>query len=53
MEKKNRWITFSLHEKEIHAISISGYFHGEITETKGLLAYENGVSPDDIIVGVR
>ena len=48
-----RWITFTLDGREIAAVSIKGFFPGEIKETVSLLAYENGVEPGKIIVGHR
>ena len=47
------WITFSLAGKELCAITIKGLFPGEITATKEHLAYENGVCPNEIIVGAE
>lgn len=48
-----KWITFSLNEKEIAAISIKGSFPGEIDDTVKLLAYEKEVDPSEIVVGIR
>lgn len=53
LNKKAKWITFSLNGKEIAAISIKGSFPGEVKETVALLAYEKKVDPSEIVVGAR
>lgn len=53
MKTNPQWITFSLDGKEIAAISISGLSPDEIGETTELLAYEKGVSPDQIKIGSK
>ena len=45
---KEPWIVFCLNGKELCAITVRGSFTEEITVTRELLAYENGVAVDDI-----
>lgn len=44
------WFVFYLHDKELAAYTLHGTFAGEAMETKKLLAYEHGVSEDEIAV---
>jgi hypothetical protein len=46
-------IWFMLRGKRIAGISTDGYMAREISETIQLLAYENGVEPDEIKVEVE
>lgn len=46
--KKEAWIVFFLNGKEIGGYTVRGTFRGEIEETKGMLASENGCKADDI-----
>ena len=47
---KDMWIAFMLDGKELWRCTIRGLFPGEITNTKAVLAYENGVDEDDIAI---
>jgi len=40
-------------DRELLAYTLAGTFEGEEAETKGLLAYENGISVDDIRVAIE
>ena len=44
------WLVFYLRGKELCRYTVSGTFAGEMQETRCLLAYENGVSLDEITV---
>lgn len=45
---KEAWIVFYLDGEELFAITLRDTFGGEIDETRAQLAYENGVTADDI-----
>lgn len=46
------WIVFYHNGKEILAITVDGLMCDEIINTKELLAYERGISPDEITIKV-
>ena len=45
---KEMWMVFTLDGKELWRCTVRGLFPGELTNTKAVLAYENGVDEDDI-----
>lgn len=50
---KQNWLVFYCGGEEVFAYTVSGTFPGEMEETRGLLAYELGVDPDDITFRVE
>lgn len=44
------WIVFYHNDKELVAITVNGLTFDEIFNTKKLLAYERGISPDEIMI---
>lgn len=44
------WIVFYHNDKELVAITVNGLTFDEIFSTKKLLAYERGISPDEIMI---
>ena len=47
------WVVFYHEREELAAYTLRGTFAGEATETKKLLAYERGVSEDEISVVIE
>ena len=47
---KEEYLVFYHEQKELLAYTVRGTFAGELDATKGLLAYENGISEDAIRV---
>ena len=48
--KKQWWIVFKAHGKELAAYTAAHTFPGEAENTVSLLAYERGISPEEITV---
>lgn len=47
--KKEPWFVFKSPDgEELCSITVFGSFPGEVNDTKGLLAYEHGLRPEDI-----
>lgn len=47
----SKWIAFyDGTGKELAAYTVTGTFEGELKATKDLLAYEQGISPEEIII---
>ena len=44
------WIVFYHNDKELAAVTVYGLMYDEIINTKELLAYERGISPDEIMI---
>lgn len=52
--KKEPWVAFLLFGwEEVAAYTLRGTFPGECEETRKLLAYEHGVTPDKITVVIE
>ena len=49
---KEMCMVFLLDGKELWKCTIRGMFPGEMTYTKAVLAYENGVDEDDIEIRI-
>ena len=49
---KEDWIVFTLNGKEICAYTVRGTFAGELSATRENLAFEKGVSVNDIKVSI-
>lgn len=47
------WIVFYHNDKELAAVTVYGLMCDEIINTKELLAYERGISPDEITIKVE
>lgn len=48
-----KWKVFYLNDKELCAYTMHGTFDGEEEATKGLLAYENNASVEQITVKIE
>ena len=47
------WIVFYHNDNELAAITVYELMYEEIPRTKELLAYEKGISPDEITIKVE
>ena len=50
---KELYIVFFVNGKEKAAYTVRGTFHGELEDTKNLIAYENGMDPENVLVKIE
>lgn len=50
MQSGELWLVFMYENKELCAYTLRGTFDGEAASTKEMLAAENGIAPEQIMV---
>ncbi|MBP5461924.1 MAG: hypothetical protein J6Y20_07355 [Lachnospiraceae bacterium] len=46
---KEPWVVFTIDGVEVASYTVRGTFAGELADTRALLAYEHGVSVDEVV----